>query len=137
MSYVIRQSETNDTYGLPDRTLESGDYTYDVWDFENNIKMIAIYDNSFRLIHICKFESPLLKKDFEDIQVNKTTYTDIQKKDPFSYLFIYEENVFSEHILSGEVLLKIQYKKSEDEWIVSKFEFLDNILPFPDVYSIY
>ncbi|HEX3021610.1 MAG TPA: hypothetical protein VHP81_04370 [Lachnospiraceae bacterium] len=136
MSSVIRRSQVIDTYGDPNKSYDIQDYNYDLWELKDDSKLIAVYFNGSRLIHLCRFNSPLEKKEFVNIQVGITNYEVIQGIDPYAYLFKGDTVAISEHILADNVVLHIAYKQEGKHWVVDKMEFLDNLITFPNVYDI-
>lgn len=124
LSYTIRRSDVQETFGTPEATTENGAYQYDIWTDQDSTTVAVYAEGQF--IHLAKYQDILRKADFDFVSVGHTTVEDVRKVDPYLYLLENDEGAISEHMLADNLTLTLSYEKKGDTWCVSKVSSSEN-----------
>lgn len=125
-SFVIGKDYIQSHYGDPKVVRDAGDYTYEIRDMSDGSKLFVIYNKKTGSIHdIWRLKTLLTRKDFEGIQVGKSTFEDVLKIDPYSQDFgASTGEAISEHRLVNNEVAIIYYNKKNNKSIVSSIKYV-------------
>ncbi|WP_347490223.1 hypothetical protein ABDB91_03335 [Desulfoscipio sp. XC116] len=125
ISFAIPRTKVIEQYGEPQETKKIDEYTYDMWNMKDGSKVFAIYHESI-FKDSWQFKNIPTNKMFEDLTVNKSDYNEVLKIDPYSFLWKpFKKNtmIFSEHRVTNEEVVRVEYINIDDRFIVKEIEY--------------
>lgn len=146
--------DINNTIGVKFlRTHDLGYYTY--YDMEQS-RFFVFFNTDGEVMSMLNYPlTPVSYNDFKDLVEGESTFEDVLKIDGSTMLYekvakvineemTERETPFSEHLISGDALLEIEYKREGDRFIVNEIKLDKTFISTVDrdeyldgVYTVY
>ena len=140
ISFVTKKADVMNKYGKPEVVRKQSDYSYEIRTLKDKSKLFVFYGNDENVIDSWRLNKLLNRNDFDNIKIEASKESDIREIDPYFQIFEYSEkreNGISEHRVDDNGLIKVEYKKTNNVWVVSSIlyekqdpsGFLSKLLP--------
>ena len=112
--------------GTPDYAIKDNELYLEKRILTDGSYLFCAYNSIGHLIETWHASRLFQLDDFLVLQINASTYNDIENIDATSYLFEQGESGYSEHKLHDKQVMQIEYQKSADDWLISDLALGDD-----------
>lgn len=127
MSISASYKNVKQSYGSPEIVNTCDGYTYEIRTMEDKSKLIIIYNTvSGNIVEARQLTKLYSENDFNSIVTN-SKLNDVKKVDPYTMIFENDDNTaISEHKLTNNQVLLINYIKDKNDWLVKSTSVIDD-----------